>query len=348
MKLTLEQIKSITLGAVHVEQENDKIRFHRFTEQQEILYGKGSNTFNVRCAASAGIRLRFKTNSQTLKMKFEIRKGSSRQYYSFDVFVNGKAAGYMDNFSGVSLPQNYTGVELPRDKAEKEFALGRGDKEVCVYLPWSVCPLLEELSLEEGSCVIPVKPGKKLLAFGDSITQGYDALRSSMRYTARLADKLRAEELNKGIGGEVFIPALAQIKDDISPDYITVAYGTNDWSKKTEEDFKVRCREFFTVLSNHYPRAKIFAITPIWRKDCQGERAFGPFELVEKDIWEAVSDLPNVTVIPGFDLVPKDETYFSDLRLHPNDEGFAHYAENLYNEMYPTLYDDVLVGRGLQ
>lgn len=333
MKLTFEQIKSITTGAVCVEKEDDKIRFHRFTDQQEIVYGKGGKTFNVRCAASAGMRFRFKTNSQTLKLKFEILKGSGRLYYSFDVFVNGKAVGYLDNFSGVQLPRNYTGVELPLGNAEKEFALGKGDKEVCVYFPYSVCPLLEELSLEEGAYVIPVKPSKKLLAFGDSITQGYDALRASMRYTSLLADKLQAEEFNKGIGGEVFFPALAQTKDDISPDYITVAYGTNDWSKKTEEDFKVRCRAFYVALSNHYPQAKIFAITPIWRKDYQGERAFGPFELVEQDIRAAVADLPNVRVLSGFDFVPKDESYFSDLRLHPNDEGFAHYAENLYNEI---------------
>ena len=42
MNLKFEQIKNITLGAVSVEKENDKIRFHRFTEEQEILYGKSS------------------------------------------------------------------------------------------------------------------------------------------------------------------------------------------------------------------------------------------------------------------------------------------------------------------
>ena len=230
MKLTFEQIKSITTGAVCVEKEDDKIRFHRFTEQQEILYGKGGKTFNVRCAASAGIRFRFKTNSQTLKLKFEILKGSSRWYYSFDVFVNGKVVGYLDNFSGVQLPRNYTGVELPLGNAEKEFALGKGDKEVCVYFPWSVCPLLEELSLEDGAYVIPVKPSKKLLAFGDSITQGFDALRPSGRYISRLADALEAEEFNKGIGGERYCPDLARLRDTFTPDYILVAYGSNDWS----------------------------------------------------------------------------------------------------------------------
>jgi len=341
MKLNLEQIKSITTGAVCVEKEDGRIRLHRFTEQQEIIYGKGGSeqnkTFNLRCTTASGIRFRFKTNSKTVKMRFEMLKGSSRRYYSVDVYVNGKAAGYIDNYSGVQLCGDYTGVELPLGNAEKEFVLGDGDKEVCIYLPWSVCPLLEELSLEEGAYVIPIRPTKKLLAFGDSITQGYDALRPSATYISRLADKLGAEEFNKGIGGEFFIPALAETKDDFNPDYITVAYGTNDFSKRQEADFKVRCKAFFDALSRNYPDAIIFAITPIWRSDYKGKRAFGPFENVEKHICSAVADLKNVTAISGFDLVPKDSSYYADSRLHPNDEGFVHYANNLYEKIVKCL-----------
>ncbi len=344
MQLNFEQIKSITTGAVKVSEKDGKFSFSRFTDEQIRLYDRvcheKNNSLNTRCRAAAGIRLRFKTNSQKLKMTVEVSKCTSRTYFSFDVVVNGKAVGYLENISEINIPQVYTDAEIPRGPFGKEFALGDGDKEVSVYLPWSVCPVLKEVSLDDGAYVIPVKPPKKLLAFGDSITQGYDALRSSMRYTSLLADKLQAEEFNKGIGGEIFFPELAQTKDDISPDYITVAYGTNDWGKKTEEDFKVRCREFYVALSDRYPQAKIFAITPIWRKDYQGERAFGAFELVERGIRAAVANLPNVRVLSGFDLVPKDEKYFADLRLHPNDEGFAHYAENLYNEIEKELKRD--------
>ena len=31
--------------------------------------------------------------------------------------------------------------------------------------------------------------------------------------------------------------------------------------------------------------------------------------------------------------VPKDEKYYADLRLHPNDEGFAYYADALYKSI---------------
>ncbi|MBP3580252.1 MAG: SGNH/GDSL hydrolase family protein [Clostridia bacterium] len=178
-----------------------------------------------------------------------------------------------------------------------------------------------------------MKPEKKLIAYGDSITHGYDALRPSNRYIAKLADMLGAEEYNKAIGGERFFPELAKLKDAFVPDYITVAYGTNDWSCMDEETFKHKCKAFYTNISQNYPEAKIFAITPIWRKDMSEYREFGDFRKVEQDIRSAVMDIKNVTVVSGFDFVPKDEKYFADLRLHPNDEGFGYQAENLYKEI---------------
>lgn len=117
------------------------------------------------------------------------------------------------------------------------------------------------------------------------------------------------------------------------PDYITVAYGTNDWIGIERCTFKEKCKGFYENLINNYPESKIFAITPIWRKDMNEERVFGAFEDVEKTIRECVKGIGNITVISGFDFVPKDEKYFADFRLHPNDDGFEYYAENLYNEI---------------
>ena len=32
-------------------------------------------------------------------------------------------------------------------------------------------------------------------------------------------------------------------------------------------------------------------------------------------------------------VTPKDEKYFADLRLHPNDDGFEYYEKNLYDKI---------------
>ena len=63
------------------------------------------------------------------------------------------------------------------------------------------------------------------------------------------------------------------------------------------------------------------------------ERKFGDFNMVDPLIRDCVKDIENISVISGFDFVPKDEKYFADLRLHPNDEGFKYQAENLSKEI---------------
>ena len=338
MKLTYEQIRAISQGAVRCVEIEDAVCLYRFTQEQEELYKRVSEDFYKKTFATAGVKLWFETDSATLFLRVNVRMASSRQYFSIDVMVNGDPVGYLDNFSDKDVPQDYTMIQCPRGIFSKHFALGEGKKRVCIYLPWSMTVEIQELSLDDGAWIKPIKSAKKMLMYGDSITQGYDALRPSNRYAAKLAEALEAEEINKGIGAEQFFPDLAMMRDEVEPDYITVAYGTNDWSHAEEDVFKENCDTFFGALSSNYPNAQIFAITPIWRKDHLVYKKFGSFEKVEADIREIASKYPNIYCIRGFAFVPKDEAYFADLRLHPNDRGFQHYADNLYSQIADKLY----------
>ncbi len=333
MKLSFEQIKEIATGAVDSRIEDGMLHLRRFTPEQMELYRVSNESFYEKTFALSGMKLLFKTDSKNLFMKFKTEYAGSRKYFSIDIFVNGRPIDYIDNFSDVEIPQMYTTMDLPLGDFSKNIYLGGGEKTVCVYLPWSVKTLFEEISVDDNSFVEAIKPEKKLLVFGDSITQGYDALRPSNRYVAKLADLLCAEEYNKAIGGEKFFPELAELKESFKPDYITVAYGTNDWNGIDQETFKNKCKDFYTNISQIYPQAKIFAITPIWRKDKDEYRIFGSFGDVEKNIKNAVKGIENITVISGIDFVPKEEKFFADLRLHPNDDGFEYYAGNLYKEI---------------
>ena len=333
MKLDLNQIKEITLGTVRVEEENGLINLYRFTKEQEELYKRRWQDFYMKTFATAGIRLMFKTDSKKIALTVVTEQGSSRSYFSLDVFSDGIPVGYIDNFSDRVLPQVYTKEQFDFGEFSKEFQLGDGVKTVCMYMPWSTKTAIKELTIDDGAFLEAIKPHKKLLAFGDSITQGYDALRSSNRYVAKLADKFELEEINKGIGGEYFFSELAKTKEPFAPDYITVAYGSNDWNRKDFNTFEENCRGFFENLCLNYPDAKIFAITPIWRKDMHEERVFGEFKKVDEYIRSVAKDLKNIIVISGFDFVPKEESFFADMRLHPNDKGFEHYFNSLYDKI---------------
>ena len=141
------------------------------------------------------------------------------------------------------------------------------------------------------------------------------------------------EIVNKGIGGEVFKPELAGCREPYNPKIVTVAYGTNDWSKSSPEVFKRDCREFYKTVSELYPDAKIFGITPPWNKNFDNTSKRMTFTQIADEIEILTSDLKNVTIIRGDNLIPHDEKFFGDLFVHPNNDGFDHYFKNLYNEI---------------
>ena len=337
MELTFEQIKSITCGAVSVEETEAGIRFYRFTKDQLAIYPKRREALVLKSLASSGVKFCFETDSETLFVKGIFEHASARSYFSLDVKVNGEVVDSLDNFSDVEIPPIYVDIQFPMGRYEKLFQLGKGMKKVTVYLPWNKIVTLESLCLDDGSVIKPVKFSKKLLAYGDSITQGFDAMRNYNRQIARLSEALDAEEFSRAVGAERYDPELAALRDDFDPDYIVVGYGTNDFSGLTPEEFNSNCSGFYRELEKHYPNARIFAITPIWRADMENPRAFSSFFDIEKGIRNATKNMKNVTVIDGMTLVPHDPKFYADGRLHPNDAGFEHYYRNLWKAVKEAL-----------
>ena len=143
--------------------------------------------------------------------------------------------------------------------------------------------------------------------------------------------------MNKAIGAEVYFPELAEIKSDLQPDIVTVAYGTNDWVSVDKNTFTNNCSRFLQSLSNNYPNAQIIAITPIWRADNDRNDGFSDFFEIDTFIRNIAKDIENISVIQGIDLVPHDRQLYGDGRIHPNDKGFEYYAENLVNKLKEVL-----------
>ncbi len=332
MQLTYEQIKSITWGADRVEEIDGYFRFFRFTEEQEQAYMERNSGTYAKLVAASSIKLIFRTNSTKLAVHGNMENLSTRKFYSLDVFCEGMHVGSVDNFSNIDLPENYTEAVLPDGKMNGEFSLGSGYKTVTVYLPWNNLFRLSSIELDDCADITPIDPECKMLVFGDSITQGYDTLRPSNHHIVRLGELLSAEIKNKAIGGEYFWPHLVKESEEGEFDYILVAYGTNDWSHKSKREVLSNCRGFYSELSAKYPKSKIFALGPIWRADHDAQNPYGDtFANLIFDIKACVRGLNNVVFIDCIDFVPHDKKYFSDLYLHPNDEGFEHYFINLYS-----------------
>lgn len=330
MKLTLEQIRTITQGAERITEGNDGIRFFRFREAERKVYPQ-SEHFDGITAATAGIQLEFTTDATDLYMQVAISKATNRSFFCHDIFVDGKLIGYIRNFPDGIEDSKYSHEEFPLGQFTGNFSLGEGIKTIRIVFPWSVISVLEELSLKNASFITPVKPAKTILMYGDSITQGYDSLNPSQCYSLRLARWLNAEATIKAIGGEMFLPALAEQVKTPAPDYITVAYGTNDWTRlKDMGIFVSNCHGFIETISRNYPTSKIFVISPIFRTDREKtEDVICPFAQIEQTIEAAAKPLPNVTFLSGRELIPQNDLLLADRWVHPNHRGFDHYFTNL-------------------
>ena len=331
MKLTIDQIRAVTRGVVCVKEEGKLIRLYRFTEgQSQAYFDAGKMDFYKKTFASAGVRLAFISDTERLSFAFEPHMASSRKWFSLDVRVNNRIAAHRE-YNRNDDPANF----------RFETTFGAGEKKIELYLPFSARMDLYDTEIDDGAIFTPIRRAHTMYEFGDSITHGYDGHYPSLSYANRLAALLDADPVNKGIGGDIFFPELVNKGSDAfeSPDYITVAYGVNDWATCEREKVEENCRAFYATLSKRYPNSRIFAVTPIWCTfaDKSPEKFGAPLREMDRLIGDRIADLPNVTLICGDTLVPHTPDFFTEDGLHPNDLGFCLYGENLWKEIKRRL-----------
>lgn len=269
--------------------------------------------------------LRFVTDSPWLDVAFTCL-GGARSYLGLDVEVDGRAvaATRAERFEG----------------AFRERLLDFGDaphrlRSIVVHLPPAMSIRLEEVGLADGSRCDPMAgaPGR-LLCLGDSITQGMSAISPLSTYSVQLARLLDAELLNQGIGGHVFEADALDATPGFVPSLISVAYGTNDWSRGLDvAQVQANAVAYVERVRALFPNAPVWVVSPLWRASGQARAAGGPnLDEFGAAIREAVGPLASVRAIDGYAMVPHQELYFSD-GTHPNELGFMHYAVNVWRAM---------------
>ncbi len=327
----LNMLRILTHGAEYVTEKDGAFHFSRFTDRERAVYCFDSD-FYSKTFSSSGISFDFYTDAGSFALKYRVSKASSRMSYFFDVFVNGCLFAHEGHSSCGELSEGTLSVSLPA-----------GMKNISVYFPCLVKTEIITLSFDNVSKIAPVEKKLKIISYGDSITQGYDALYPSATYPNRLAAVMNAEVINKGIGGEIFNPALLAETPSVQPDLLTVAYGTNDWGRSngsTGKELRDNVERFCGKLTALYPATPVFAILPLWRKDCKRKTPAGEFKEARNIIRDIYLKYPAVRIIDGFSLVPHDVSFFSDGCLHPNDRGFAEMSENLLAKIRETARSD--------
>ena len=323
MKLTIDTLKNITFGYEKIIEENGFFTLVRFNDNELNAYKTYKDIdLYEKCFSQAGVRFSFITNAEKLSFDYKLAKSSSRKFAYFDVYENGN----LTNHFGIS--------EFDSSINHIDINLTSGEKHLEIYLPWSLKTDIANIEITDNATIIPKKRNASILCYGDSITHGYDAIYPSLSYSSRIAKMLDCDIVNKAIGGEIFFPELAKAKNDKEYDIVTVAYGSNDWSKCSLDVFENNVKNFFLNLYNANKNSKIFVITPIRRGDTDRLPLIGvEFLKIHDIISNYATAYENIKVIKGIDLAPHFDEFYSDKYLHPNDLGFSIYAENLYKEI---------------
>ncbi len=329
MRLTPEQIRSITFGALSVTEELDGTHFKRCTDKQVAAWGALHPDLGERAGYSSGIVLDFHTSSKTLKI-------ATSNGTSFDYYINGtlRATVNMKELRNTDTPFVLDLCDPLGDALD--------ECRVTVCFPRGNDPaVIKCIELDDGATLCPHVYDKRFVFYGDSITQGCSSVVHSLCYTHMVSCFFNAECLNLGVGGGRFDASTVD-NVDYKPDVVIISFGTNDFTHhKTLDALSKKADEFMAaVKKQHADTAKhFFVISPLWRADLEkwGEnsekgRTLSSLSDARKAIIDA-AQANGMIHIDGLSLVPPFPEYFRDEYLHPNDLGFGLYTLGVIKEM---------------
>ena len=312
MRLSFNEIQRITLGAHKIEEQEDGIHFYKCTEKQNKAWAAYSEVLGTRALTTTGVRLDFYTNSK--KMVLGSHGGR------FDLKLNGVLRAKTD-------PSAEEIISLTDVRGRHQERM-----RVTLIFPSHSIGVIEYVELDDGAYVEPTSHSMRIMFIGDSITQGFNSEYNSTSYAWRVTDHYDADALINGIGGAFFAPDSFDVPA-FDPDVLVIAYGTNDYGRNVSfEEKHARVTGYLDLIKAEYSDKKVIVLSPIWRCDAEGVNmpdAFDEFRTFIEDEAKA----RGFYAISGLSLVPPIRKLYADGHLHPNDLGFAAYAENLIKQM---------------
>ncbi|WP_338702319.1 SGNH/GDSL hydrolase family protein [Streptomyces sp. Q6] len=224
------------------------------------------------------------------------------------------------------------GAEVPADIGGHavRLPLPRPDGTYTVHLPEVLRPLVRELRPVGGGTLEPAAPKPRWLVYGDSVVEGWIASRPHLAWPAVAGRALGVEDVNLGYAGAARGElASAQQLASLDADLLTVAFGTNCWSRTPHSAplLYETTRAFLTVLRAGHPHTPLLVVSPVIRPDAENT----PNELgatlaelrsaIEDAARAAVRDGDKrLTLLPGGELLAPRHLVDG---VHPGDEGHA-------------------------
>lgn len=222
-----------------------------------------------------------------------------------------------------------------RREGTVRLQVGEGEEPATLYLPEGMRPTVLALRPEGGE-IRPAARQRRWLCYGDSIVEGWRASEPARAWPHVVSRRVDLDVVNLGYAGaargEV---ASAQEIATLAGDLVSVAHGTNCWSRTphSADLFAAGLHAFLDLVRTGHPETPIVAISPILRLDAESTPNVLGATLAElRDAFETVVEErqkrgdARLGLVSGRDLVPEGNLPDG---IHPDDEGHRRMAEAL-------------------
>ncbi|MBA9078913.1 SGNH/GDSL hydrolase family protein [Rufibacter quisquiliarum] len=208
---------------------------------------------------SAGVYVQFKTNSKSIKVRWNVRANNSFNHMA-PTAVKG-----VDLYAKNGQEWKWVGVGKPSGKANEEViasSMPAADREFMLYLPLYDGVDTVSIGVEAGATMQDVNPEKEkpLVFYGTSIVQGACASRAGMAYPAIIGRTLHQEVVNLGFSGNGKMDVeLAHLLAEIDANM----YVLDCMPNMTPEEVEPKVVEFVKVLREKKPGVPIVVVENI-------------------------------------------------------------------------------------
>ncbi|MFB9863566.1 SGNH/GDSL hydrolase family protein [Rufibacter immobilis] len=208
---------------------------------------------------SAGLHVRFVSNSKSIKVKWSVRGNVSLNHMA------ATAVKGVDLYARSPQGWQWVGVGKPsgkKNEAEVVTNMAPGEREFLLYLPLYDGVDSVAIGVENGASISAAAPYEKkpIVFYGTSITQGACATRAGMAYPSIIGRCLNRETINLGFSGNGKMdPAMANLLAELDP----TLYVLDCLPNMKPEEVQPRTLEVVRLLKAKRPDTPILLVENI-------------------------------------------------------------------------------------
>ena len=137
MNLSYDEIISAISGAVRTENTEKGIELYRFTKEQESFFKSFTDELKYKISRdTAGMVMRFKTDSESLNIKLFVHEQLIRIYFVCDVVCNGEPLEAITNSKKKLDPGEEPKPTMEYGEISKAYSLPKGENVIEIYFPY--------------------------------------------------------------------------------------------------------------------------------------------------------------------------------------------------------------------